>query len=361
MLLSLLSPLLSPLLCRRVALLLPRAAAPRAHEVEPLALRHESRVLRRQLKRTRWRPTDRLLLAVLSRCLLRAEWARFPVRPETLLRRHRALVRRRGAAFGRSRGPGRPPLPPELQELLLRLARENPRWGHQRLRGERLQRGHSVAATTIQSVLRRPHIPPAPQRAGPSWPAFLRAHATGLLACDFFTVETVRRQTLSVLFFLEVPTRRGVVAGCAPQPRAAWVTQQARNVTRELAEEGFPPTVLLRDRDATFVPDVDAGFAAQDVRVGRTPVRTPPANAFAERWVGTVRRDCLDWLLIVDARHLQRVLRGYADHDNRARPHRGRGLPPPLGPSPPPPSNSGPVCRRDRLGGLLHEYERVAA
>jgi putative transposase len=137
--------------------------------------------------------------------------------------------------------------------------------------------------------------------------------------------------------------------------------QQARNACWELAAASRRPTVLVRDRDAKFAPAFDAVFAAEGVRVVRTPVRAPRANAFAERRVGTVRRECLDWLLIFDARHLQQVLRGYAEHYNRARPHRGRGLHPPLGPSPPHPSNSGPVCRRDRLGGLLHEYERVAA
>jgi hypothetical protein len=251
--------------CGLLDLLLIRQPAARASAVELLVLRHEVRVLRRQVQRPHWRPGDRLLLAALSRRVARGERWRFPVRPETLLHRHRALVRRKWAAFGRRRGPGRPPLAPAVRDLILRLARENPRWGYQRLRGELLKRGHTVAATTIQSVLRRHHILPAPQRAGLSWPAFLRAHATGLLACDFFTVETVRLQTLYVLFFLEVHTRRVFVAGCSPHPRADWVTQQARNVTWDLAEEGFQPTVLLRDRDATFVPDFDAVFAAQDV------------------------------------------------------------------------------------------------
>src|SRR5262249_53003173 len=144
-------------------------------------------------------------------------------------------------------------------------------------------------------------------------------------------------------------------------PSAAWVTQQARNACWGLAATGRQPTVLVRDRDATFAPTFDAVFAAEGVRVVRTPVRAPRAAAFAERWVGTVRRDCLDRLLTLEARHLQQVLREFADHDNRARPHRGRGLHPSLGPPPPRPDNSGPIGRRDRLGGVLHEDERVAA
>jgi putative transposase len=208
----------------------------------------------------------------------------------------------------------------------------------------------------------------------------LRTHAAGLLAGDFFTVETVRLQTLCVLFFLEVPTRRVFIAGCTAHPTAAWVTQQARNLTWDLAKAGVHPTVLLRDRDAKFAPAFDAVFAGQGVRVVRTPVRAPRANAFAERWVGTVRRDCLDWLLIAGERHLHHVLRvctmccvsapcaaclhhvlrEYADHYNAARPHRALRLQPPLGP-PPRHAGDGVVCRRDRLDGLLHEYERAAA
>jgi hypothetical protein len=144
--------------------------------------------------------------------------------------------------------------------------------------------------------------------------------------CDCFGVETVRLQTRYVRCILEVHSRRVVVAGCTAHPTAAWVTQQARNVCWELAAAGRRPTVLVRDRDAKFAPAFDAVFAGEGVRVVRTPVRAPRANAFAERWVGTVRRECLDWLLILDAGHLQRVLRGYAEHHNRARPHRGRGL-----------------------------------
>jgi hypothetical protein len=328
--------------------------------VELLTLRREVRVLRRQGKRTHWQAADRLLLAALSRCVPRAGWRRFPVRPETLLRWHRELVRRKWAAVGRRRSPGRPPIAPELRALILRLAGENRLWGTERIRGELLKLGHAVAAATVQTVLRRHRVPPAPRRAGLVWPAFLRAHAAGLLACDFFGVETVRLQTLYVLFFLQVQTRRVFVAGCTARPTAGWVTQQARNVCWDLVATGRQPTVLGRDRDATFAPAFDAVFAAAGVRVLRTPVRAPRANPFAERWVGTVRRECLDWLLILDARHLQQVLRRYAERYNRARPHRGRGLHPPLGP-PPHPDSSGPVCRRDRLGGLLHEYECLAA
>jgi putative transposase len=151
----------------------------------------------------------------------------------------------------------------EVRDLVLRLARESPRWGYQRIRGELLKLSHEVSATAIRGGLRRHRVPPAPRRAGLAWSAFLRAHAAGLLACDFFAVETVRLHVLSVLFVIEVGTRRVFLAGCTAHPTAAWVTQQARNVCRELERVGTRPTLLPRDRDGTFPPAFDAVFAGQ--------------------------------------------------------------------------------------------------
>jgi putative transposase len=215
-----------------------------ARDLELLALRHEVRILRRRTKRLAWRPGDRLVLAALSRCLPRANWPAFPIRPETLLRWHRELVRRQWAAFGRRRRPGRPPLTATSRALILQLAQENPGWGYQRIRGELLKLGHSVSATTIRALLRRHRVPPAPRRAGLSWRALIRAHAAGVLACDFFTVETLRRQPVFVRFFIELQTRRVFVAGCTEHPSAAWVTQQARNLVWQLDEEERRPTIL---------------------------------------------------------------------------------------------------------------------
>ena len=152
-----------------------RFSAGSARDAELLALRYEVRVLRRRTKRVSWRPGDRLIVAALRRCLPRSEWHVFPVRPETLLRWLRALVRRRWAAFGRRRGPGRPPLPADVVELVVRLARENPRWGYQRITGELLKLGREISATAVRSVLRRRRVPPAPRRVGLAWPAFLRS------------------------------------------------------------------------------------------------------------------------------------------------------------------------------------------
>jgi transposase InsO family protein len=183
-----------------------------------------------------------------------------------------------------------------------------------------------------------------------------------VLALDFFTVETLRLQTRFVLFFIELQTRRVVVAGCTEHPSAAWVTQQARNLAWHWDDEERRPAGLIHDRDAKFPAAFDAVFRAADVRVVRTPVRAPRANAVAERWVGTVRRDCLDWLLILGQRHLEQVLREYVVHYNAARPHRALELQAPLAHR----HLGRPTCpveeviRRDRLGGLIHEYEPLA-
>jgi hypothetical protein len=347
--------------CALPDLLVVRTPTARAPASERLARRHDVRVLRRHRKRSAGAAKDRLLLAAPSRCRPRGAWWRFAVRPETLLRWHRAVVRRKWATVGRRRGPGRPPLRPEVRALIPRLAHENPRWGYRRSRGELRKLGHSVAAATIQTLLRRRHVPPAPRRAGLAWPAFPRVHAAGLPACACFAVETVRLQTLSVLFFLHVHTRRVFVAGCTAHPTGAWVTPRARTVCWGCADAGGRPTVLLRDRDATFVPAFDAVLAAQGVRVVRTPVRAPGANAFAARRVGTARRACRDGLRIAGERYLGRVLRESTAHYNAARPHRALRLQPPLGPPSQRAGTDGAACRRERLGGLVHEYERAAA
>src|SRR6266545_4293604 len=209
----------------------------------------------------------------------RAAWAVLPVRPETLLRWHRELVRRKWAAFAERRRPGRPPLPTECRALIRRLATENPTWDYRRIRGELLKLGYDASATAIRTTLRRSGVPPAPRRAGLSWRACLRAHARTLLACDFFVVETVRLQTLYVLFFIEVHTRRVFVAGCTARPTGGWVTQQARNLVWRLRDDGVPPTLLIHDRDAKFTRAFDDVFRSEGVRAVRTPFRAPRANA----------------------------------------------------------------------------------
>ena len=284
------------------------------------------------------------------------------VSPETVLRWHRELVRRRWATFGRRprRQRGRPPLPTEYQQLILRLARENPGWGYRRLQGELRKLGHEVSATSIRGVLRRHRVPPTPRRPGLSWQRFLRAQAGAVLACDFFTVDTVWLRQLYVLFFIELASRRIFLAGCTEQPTAAWVIQQARNLSWELGQTNLQPKLLIHDRDTKFVAGFDEVFRSDGVKVAATPYRAPRANAVCERWIGSVRREALDWMLITSERHLGRVLTEYVEHYDLARPHRSLGLRAPLGREEPGRPIGRVVCR-SRLGGLLREYSRQAA
>ncbi len=244
---------------------------------------------------------------------------------------------------------------------MLRLARENPRWGYQRIAGEINGLGLKVAATTVRKILREQGIGPAGERCRLSWRTFLRQQAHSILAVDFFTVETISLRRLYVLFFIEHRSRRVHLAGCTANPTGPWVTQQARQLAWTLQEQ--PPLFrfLIRDRDSKFTRDFDAVFASEGIEIVKTPVRSPKANAIAERFVGTIRRECLDWLLILNRRHLEHVLRVYVDHYDTHRPHRSLRLVPPAAVNRKGPiTRSGDLKRRDRLGGLIHEYRYAA-
>jgi putative transposase len=328
-----------------------------AREIEILVLRHQLHVLARG-RRMPLRRRDRVLLAAAIGLLGRDRWHSFPVSAQTLLRWHRELVRRKWTFRHRQRA-GRPRIGVETAALILRLAKENPRWGYRRIQGELRKLGVTVSATAIRSLLKRHGLTPAPRREGPSWKEFLACQASGILACDFFTVETVWLRTLYVLFFIELSTRRVNLAGVSAHPRSAWVTQQARNLAIEgrLGEIPF----LIRDRNAKFSGPFDEVFRSEGVRVIRTPIRSPKANAFAERFVKTVRRECLDHVLIFGERHLQRILEEYFTHYNKERPHRGLSLETPEPRAAAANQGDGAVARINRLGGLIHEYHRIAA
>lgn len=325
-------------------------------QLENAVLRHQVRVLRRTVRRPELKDRDRTFLAAASRLLSRDRWASFMITPQTLLRWHRELVRREWTHP--RRGAGRPPLDPETAGLIVRLGRENPRWGCVRIQGELRKLGIRVGASTLRRVLRGAGLGPAPRRTGPTWSEFLRAQSRGVLACDFFTVQTVFLKTLYVLFFIELSTRRVHMAGATTRPDSAWVTQQARNlsITGRLDDKHL----FIRDRDAKFSGSFDEVLSTEGLTVVKTPVRAPRANAVAERWVGTVRRECLDHVLVFGRRHLQRVLGAYVEHYNRARPHRALGLQPPDRECEAEGADRIHVRRRDVLG-LIHEYERAAA
>jgi putative transposase len=279
------------LVCRPFALVLLIARSDCSKELEILVLRHELSILRRQARRPRITARDRLVLAALSRLLPRRSWEAFLVTPETLLRWHRRIVAHRSTYPHRR--PGRPPIQQEVRQLILRLARENNHWGYVRIVGELRKLGITVSATLVRNVLVRAGIPPAPQRAGPSWRAFLREHAETVLAADFFTVATVWLRRLYVLFFVSIGTRRVEYVACTRNPDTAWMTQQARNLLMDLDDRSQRPRFLIHDRDRKFCRSFDAIFLGEGITTIRTPIQAPNANAQAERWVVSARRECL--------------------------------------------------------------------
>jgi putative transposase len=324
-------------------------------------LRHELAILRRRTRRPAMTWTDRCVLAAASLLLPRACWPSFIITPGTLLRWHRRVVAKR---WTYPRRAGRPPIRREIRALVVRFARDNPRWGYQRIVGELKGLGVVVSATTVRTWLRAAGLGPAGTRGGMTWREFVRAHRRSMLAVDFFTVETMWLQRLYVLFFIELSSRRVHVAGCTQNPSASWVTQQARHLTWTLAERPESFRFLIRDRDQKFTDGCDDVFRSSGLEIIRTPFRAPPANGVAERFVRTVRSACLDWLLILNVQHLERVLDIFVEHDNGHRPHRALALTPPR-PTRPPVAlatewGEARVQRRDRLGGVVHQYVLAA-
>jgi putative transposase len=339
-------------------LMLLRVRGDTAKDVELLVLRHQVAVLQRQVNRPTLEPKDRVILTALSRLLPRARWDVFLVTPATVLRWHRDLLARKWTYPRKS--PGRPPVRQEIRDLVLRLAQENPTWGHRRIQGELVGLGYPVGVATVWRILHRAGVDPAPRRADTSWRTFLRAQASGILACDFFTVDTVFLHRIYVFFVVEHATRHVHVLGVTKHPTAAWVTQRARNLLMDLEERSHRFRFLIRDRDTKFTASFDALFTGAGIDVVRTPPQCPLANAIAERWVGTARRECTDRLLIVSERHLTTALTTYAEHFNTHRPHRSLGQHPP---DPPPvfiPTPGSTVRRTRILGGLINEYRNAA-
>jgi putative transposase len=340
-----------------LVILLGRTSATK--DIELLVLRHEVAVLRGTNPRPRMDWADLAVFAALVRRLPRALRRHRLVIPDTILRWHRRLVRRRWTYPSRT---GRPPINDVLAALVVRMARENPRWGYIRLQGELLKLGHRVGASTIRRILRRHRLPPAPLRhTATSWRQFLRTQASTMLAVDFFHVDcalTLRR--LYVLFALEVGDRYLHVLGVTGHPDSPWTTQQARNLVMDLGERAARFRFLVRDRAGQFTASFDAVMADAGIEVVKIPPRCPRANCFAERFVLTVRTEVTDRMLIFGERHLRQVLAGYAAHYNTARPHRALGMRPPRPTSSVPEPVHGRIRRRPILGGLINEYETAA-
>ncbi|MHB1511201.1 MAG: transposase family protein [Acidimicrobiales bacterium] len=294
--------------CRVIQLirLIARKDTDLANEI--VVLRHEVAVLRRQVHRPALEPADRALLAGLARLLTRQRLEHLFVQPATLLRWHRDLVAKRWTyPHG---GPGRPAIARGTTAVVLRLAKENPTWGYRRIHGELATMGVVIAASSVWTILKRHGIDPSPRRSGPTWAEFLAAQAKGLMACDFFHVDTVLLRRLYVLVFIHHDSRFVRIAGITSNPVTSWVTQQARNISMELAAQ-TTVKFLIRDRDTKFTASFDAVFAADGTRVIKTPIRAPRANAICERVIGTIRRECLDRMLILGRRHLEAALAEY--------------------------------------------------
>jgi len=348
---------------RLFGLVILRGRGEASKDIELLVLRHEVAVLRRQVSRPRLEPADRVVLAALTRLLPRALRQARIVTPATLLRWHRMLVARRWSYLTARPPVGRPPTAAAIGRLACRLARENPTWGYRRVHGELSRLGYTVCPSTVWSLLRAAGLDPAPRRDGPTWREFCAAQAKTMLACDFAHVGTVLLQRIYVFFVLELDTRHVHVLGVTRHPTGEWVTQAARNFLGDLGEHDDAFRFLIRDRDAKFTAGFDAVFAGAGIRVLRSPVRAPRANAFAERWIGTLRRECLDRILIVGERHLRAVLADYAEHYNSHRPHRSLAQRPPDGHALEPAISSAGdfrVERKEVLGGLINEYQRAA-
>lgn len=332
-------------------------------DIELLVLRHENQVLRRQLgHRLRWNHADRLWLAALSRLVSRRRWPQvFPVTPATILRWHRDLVARKWTYTDRRR-PGRPSTDTSVEALIVRMARENPTWGHRRIQGELARLGHMISASTGWEILHAAGIDPAPRRAGPTWREFLTAQAHAIIACNFLVAETVLLKRLYMLVFIEHGTRTLHLAGVTARPTGAWVVQQTRNLAMDLGDRLGTLRFLIHDRDPVFTTAFGYVFKAEGLRIITTLPRTPRMNATCERVIGTLRRELLDRTLILGERHLALVLREYLIHYNRHRPHQSRQQRPPEIETQPvrDVADLRSIRRRPVVTGLINEYHHAA-
>jgi len=335
-------------------------------DAEILMLRHQLAVAVRERPRAYSRLTwpDRAWLALLAGTMPveRLTAMRLIVTPATILRWHRNIVRRRWARLSRRGHSGRPPVRRNVRSVVLRLARENGSWGYRRIHGELAGLGMIVAPSTVWQILKDAGIDPAPRRDGPGWAEFLRSQAQGILALDFFTADLLNGTKVYVLAVIEHGNRRVRVLGATEHPVQSWIVQQARNLLMDLEDARTRVKFVLHDRDASFTAAFDDVFQSAGVRVVRSAIQAPRMNSIMERWIGSCRRELLDRTLIWNQRHLMNFLREYGDFYNTHRPHRTLNQAAPLRPLPDGVTDldHSRVRRRDRAGGVIHEYRLVA-
>ena len=329
----------------------------RSKDLEIIVLRHQLGVLRRQVDRPEITDADRSLLGAIAAALARPSRAGWLVTPDTLLRWHRRRIA--GHWTQPQRPPGRPSTSAKLRRLALRLAAENPAWGYRRVQGELAGLGHRLAASTVWGDPQRRRNRPRPHTLRSHLVAVPRSQ--GAVACDFATIETVTLRRFYLLFFIDIPTRTVYFAGVTDHPTGVWVTQAARNLFLRHADGLAGTRALVRDRASQFIDAFDEIFRTERMKILKTPVRTPVANAFAERWIGTLRRELLDRTIIWNRRQLNKLVVDYIDHYNTHRPHRSLDQRPPVATDPPDqPDRHLQVVRTARCGGLINEYRNAA-
>jgi hypothetical protein len=331
---------------------------------EILLLRHQLAVLqRRQPRRPDLNWADRALLAALLAVIpkVRRHGLRLLVTPDTIVRWHRDIVRRRWAVRSMRGKTGRPATRRNVRALVLRLARENPDWGYRRIHGELAGLGVKVGASTVWEILKNAGIDTAPRRTGPGWSQFLRSQAEAILACDFFTANLLDGTQAYVLAVIEHASRRIRILGVTLHPTGEWTTQQARNLMMDLGEQAHRVKFMIRDRGSNFTSAFDAVLADAGIRTVLCNVRTPRMNAIAERWIGGCRRELLDRTLVWNQAHLRQILHQYETHHNQHRPHRSLDSAAPLKPLPEPVDlDQHRIRRHTRVSGMINEYRLVA-
>jgi putative transposase len=336
-----------------------------AKDAELLVLRHENAVLRRHLAGPlRYETADRFWFAALSSLIPRRRWRdAFPVTPATLLTWHRKFIAAKWDYTAHRGRIGRPTTHSAIKKLVLHLAKENPRWGHRRIQGELARLGHRIGASTVWEILNAAGIDPAPRRSGPTWRQFLTNQAHGIIAVDFFHLDTALGNRLYALAFLEHATRRLHITGVTAHPSRSWAAQQARNLAADLDTRLDSLRFLLRDRDDKYSPAFDAIFQADEKDILKTAPRAPRMNAHCERIIRTLRSEICDHVLILNASHAREILGRYRRHYNEHRPHQSRHqLPPNIDQHPATMHDleARRVVRTRVLGGLINEYRYTA-